>query len=54
VVVALCVYLITRIAMRPAPAPAGPPTRTCPECTETIPQAARRCRYCGSAAAESR
>ena len=30
------------------PAPAPEPTRACPECLSEIPQAARRCRECGT------
>jgi len=48
VIVSFCVFLITKIAMRPAPAPAGPPTKTCQQCGETILQAAKRCRFCTS------
>ncbi|MGH9797196.1 MAG: large conductance mechanosensitive channel protein MscL [Candidatus Polarisedimenticolia bacterium] len=46
VIVALCVYLITRIAMRPEPP--GPPTKSCPECAETVLRSARKCRFCAS------
>ena len=31
---------------KPAPAAAAPATRQCPECLETVPAAARRCRAC--------
>jgi large conductance mechanosensitive channel len=49
VIVATVVFFITKMLIRaPAPAPAAP-TKTCPECLETIPAAARRCRACGSA-----
>jgi large conductance mechanosensitive channel len=48
VIIAAAVFLITRALLKPAPAPAGPPTRECPECLETIPRAARKCRACGS------
>ena len=51
VIIAAAVFLITRALLKPAPAPAGPPTRECPECLETIPRAARKCRACGSAVA---
>jgi large conductance mechanosensitive channel len=33
-------------ALRKPDAPAAPTTRPCPECLETIPIAARRCRAC--------
>lgn len=52
VIVAFVVYAVTKALTRddkpaspPAPAPA---TKTCPECCETIPAAARKCRACGS------
>jgi large conductance mechanosensitive channel len=44
-VVALVVYLFTKWLIKPSP---GSPTRTCPECLETIPAAAKRCRACSS------
>jgi large conductance mechanosensitive channel len=46
--IALCVYAITQIAMRPAPAPAGPAMKDCPQCAEKVLAAARKCRYCAS------
>jgi large conductance mechanosensitive channel len=49
VIVAFCVYMITKIAMRPAPAPAGPAMKQCPQCAEMILQTAKKCRYCTSA-----
>jgi len=49
VIVAFCVFMLTKILLKPAPAAPGPPTKTCPECLETIPQAARKCRACTSA-----
>ena len=48
VLVGLCVFLITKAILKPAPAPAAPPTKTCPECLETVPAAARKCRACTS------
>jgi large conductance mechanosensitive channel len=48
VIIALCVFLITKSLLKPAPAPAGPAPKTCPECLESVPAAARRCRACGS------
>ena len=48
VIVAFCVYMITKIAMKPAPAPAGPPMKDCPQCGEQILAKAKRCRHCTS------
>jgi len=45
-VVALVVFLLIKAFMeKPAAAPA---TKSCPQCLELIPAAARKCRACGS------
>ena len=49
VIIGFCVFMITRALLKPAPAPAAPPTKACPDCLETLPVAARKCRACGSA-----
>jgi large conductance mechanosensitive channel len=49
VIVAFCVFLITKALLKPAPAPPAPETKTCPDCLETVPKAAKKCRACGSA-----
>jgi large conductance mechanosensitive channel len=48
VIIAFCIFLITKIAMRPQPAPHTPPTKECPQCCEPIAKAAKKCRWCGS------
>jgi large conductance mechanosensitive channel len=50
VIVAFVVYMITKQVLKPTPPPAvaGPATKTCGECLETVPAAARKCRACGS------
>ncbi len=49
VIIAFVVFMITKALLKPAPAPAAPPTKVCGECKETIPADARKCRACGSA-----
>ncbi|MEP7028877.1 MAG: large conductance mechanosensitive channel protein MscL [Candidatus Eisenbacteria bacterium] len=47
VIIAFAVFMITKALIKPAPP--GPPTKACPECTESIPAAAKRCKFCTSA-----
>ena len=49
VIVAFVVFTITKALLKPAPASPGPPMKECPECKESIPAAARKCRMCASA-----
>ena len=49
VIVATVVFMITKALLKPAPAAPGPPMKECPECKESIPAAARKCRACASA-----
>src|SRR3954464_2155448 len=47
VIVAIVVFLLTKALLeKPAPAAA---TKACPQCLETVPAAARKCRACASA-----
>jgi large conductance mechanosensitive channel len=46
VVIALCIYLLTKAVMKEeAPAP-PPPSQTCPRCKETIAIDATKCKFC--------
>ena len=45
-VIAFCVYVIMKALIKEAPAPEPAPTKQCPRCTETIPLAAKKCKYC--------
>jgi large conductance mechanosensitive channel len=47
VIISAVVFLIVRVLVRPVPEPAAAETKSCPECLEMIPAAARRCRACG-------
>lgn len=49
IIIAAVVYMITKSMLKPAPAAPAPATKACPECLETVPAAARKCRCCGSA-----
>jgi large conductance mechanosensitive channel len=46
VIISFVVFLIVRWLVKPAPAAPPAPMKTCPECLEMIPAAARRCRAC--------
>jgi large conductance mechanosensitive channel len=46
VIIAFCVYIIMKALIKEAPAPEPAPTKQCPRCTETIPLAAKKCKYC--------
>ena len=43
IIIAFVVYIITKSFL---PKPGAPTTKTCPECAETIPIAAKRCKFC--------
>jgi large conductance mechanosensitive channel len=45
VIIAFIVFILTKALLRPEPAP---PTKACPQCLETVPKAATRCRACTS------
>jgi large conductance mechanosensitive channel len=49
-IVSAVVFLVVKVLLdrQAAPAAPAPATRACPQCLETIPAAARRCRACGS------
>lgn len=49
VIIAFVVFMIGKMMIKPAPVAAPAPTKECPDCLETLPKAARKCRACGSA-----
>jgi large conductance mechanosensitive channel len=49
VIIAFCVYMISKVALKAeAPAPPAPPTKACPQCSETILASAKKCKWCTS------
>lgn len=48
IIISLCIFMITKLAMRPSPAAPAPPTKECPQCCEAIAKAAKKCRFCGT------
>ena len=51
ILIAFVVFMITKALLKPAPEPPAPATKECPECLETIPAAAKKCKACASAVA---
>jgi large conductance mechanosensitive channel len=47
-IIAIVVYVITRMLLKEAPAPPPPPSKTCPRCKETVAVDATRCKFCTS------
>ena len=48
-IISFVVFMITKALLKEKPAPAGPATKTCRECGETVLASARQCTWCGSA-----
>ena len=49
ILVVFVLFLIVRKLVKSVPEPAAQPMKSCPECLEMIPAAARRCRACTAA-----
>lgn len=49
VIIAAIVFMVTKSLLKPAPAAPAPATKNCPDCTEAVPVAAKRCKFCTSA-----
>jgi large conductance mechanosensitive channel len=45
-IISWVVFLIVKMLVPARPEPAAAATRTCPECLETIPALAHRCKHC--------
>lgn len=45
IIIAFCIYMITKAFLKQPPPPA---TKDCPKCLETIPIAASKCKFCTS------
>jgi large conductance mechanosensitive channel len=50
-IIGFVIFMITKWLLKPAPKAATPAMKSCPECLESIPAAAKRCRACASAVA---
>ncbi|MEO7086604.1 MAG: large conductance mechanosensitive channel protein MscL [Gemmatimonadaceae bacterium] len=44
----IVVRMVSKMTAKPAPAPAAPTTKPCPQCATDIPMAAKRCPNCTS------
>ena len=48
VIISFVVFMVGKAFLKPASAAPPAPTKTCPECMEVVPKAARKCRACAS------
>lgn len=48
IIIAFCVYIITKSFLKEAPAAPAAPTKPCPRCKETVAFEASRCKFCTS------
>jgi large conductance mechanosensitive channel len=48
VIIGFCVYLITKLFIKEAPAVPAAPTKPCPRCKESVALDATRCKFCTS------
>lgn len=49
IIVSFCIFMITKMLMKEAPAQPGPAMKDCPQCAESILAKAKRCKFCTSA-----
>jgi large conductance mechanosensitive channel len=48
IIIGAIVFMVTKTIMKPAPEPPAPPMKACGQCAESVPAAAKKCRYCAS------
>ena len=48
VIISFVVFMVGKAFLKPVPAAPPASTKTCPECMEVVPKAARKCRACAS------
>jgi len=46
-IIAFVVFVITKTLLKEPPAPEPPPMKNCKACTESVPMAATKCKFCG-------
>jgi len=47
VIIAFVVFVMTKTLLREPPAPPAPAMKNCNACTESVPAAATKCKFCG-------
>jgi large conductance mechanosensitive channel len=48
-IIGFVIFTLTKLLLKPAPAPPAPPVKTCSQCLESVAAEAKKCKYCGSA-----